>query len=173
MESVNKVGLTPDEVAMRLGVSSSVVRKWLGKGTLRGVRVGKLWRVPEQAIKQWFDSNNPPGRTAQARAEQVATAWGDRCGRDGCGDPHYLLAVIDGEMVPGVYDYCDDYRELEAEVVRIVGVPWDTLDAAAIVDAADEAAERAARAVAASCTEEEIQALREEIAEEEEEEEDD
>jgi len=37
--------LTPDEAAERLAVSPKTLRDWLRTGMLKGVKVGRLWRV--------------------------------------------------------------------------------------------------------------------------------
>ena len=44
--------LTPEEVAERLRLSVITVKKWLRQGKLQGVKVGKLWRVPEEEVKK-------------------------------------------------------------------------------------------------------------------------
>jgi len=46
--------LKPEEVAEKLGVSPQTVRKWLAKGYLKGIRVGKLWRVSEEDLKKFL-----------------------------------------------------------------------------------------------------------------------
>lgn len=38
--------LTPLEVAERLRVNREVVYKWLQSGKMKGIRVGRLWRIP-------------------------------------------------------------------------------------------------------------------------------
>jgi len=37
--------LTPSEVAERLRVNREVVYKWLQSGKMKGIRVGRLWRI--------------------------------------------------------------------------------------------------------------------------------
>ncbi len=37
--------LKPKDVAERLGVSESTIKRELEKGKLRGIKVGKLWRI--------------------------------------------------------------------------------------------------------------------------------
>lgn len=37
--------LTPEEAAERLAVSPKTVRDWLRSGELKGVKVGRLWRI--------------------------------------------------------------------------------------------------------------------------------
>ncbi len=44
--------LTPEEVAERLRLSVITVKKWLREGKLKGVKVGKLWRVPEEEVEK-------------------------------------------------------------------------------------------------------------------------
>lgn len=37
--------LSPDEAARRLGVAAKTVRAQLASGKLRGLRIGRVWRV--------------------------------------------------------------------------------------------------------------------------------
>lgn len=55
--------LTPDEAAERLAVSPKTLRDWLRTGALRGVKVGRLWRVRPtdlEAFIQEPDMSEPP-----------------------------------------------------------------------------------------------------------------
>jgi excisionase family DNA binding protein len=51
--------LTPEEAATRLNVSPRAVREWLRQGKLRGVKVGRLLRVPESAIAEFLKPTGP------------------------------------------------------------------------------------------------------------------
>ena len=44
--------LTPKEVAEKLKVSEQTVLRWLRNGKLKGVKVGKLWRVKEEDLRE-------------------------------------------------------------------------------------------------------------------------
>lgn len=44
--------LTVEQAAQRLQVAQSTVRRLLAKGELRGMKRGKLWRIPESAIME-------------------------------------------------------------------------------------------------------------------------
>ena len=44
--------LTPKEVAEKLRVSEQTVLRWLRNGKLKGVKVGKLWRVREEDLQE-------------------------------------------------------------------------------------------------------------------------
>ncbi len=46
--------LSTEAAAELLGVEVSTVRKWLRRGRIPGRRVGKLWRIPEQALIEWL-----------------------------------------------------------------------------------------------------------------------
>ena len=48
--------LTPEEAAELLDVAPTTVRSWLRKGILKGSKVGggKLWRINEEAIDEFF-----------------------------------------------------------------------------------------------------------------------
>lgn len=42
---------TPEEAAEFLRVTPRTVREWLRTGRLKGVKAGRLWRVPEDELK--------------------------------------------------------------------------------------------------------------------------
>lgn len=43
--------LTAEQVAEMMQVHLGTVRAWLRSGQLRGVKVGRVWRVPESALR--------------------------------------------------------------------------------------------------------------------------
>ncbi|MEW6572953.1 MAG: helix-turn-helix domain-containing protein [Bacillota bacterium] len=45
---------TPEEVAEKLKISRSTVYLWLRQGRLKGVKVGDLWRISEEAIQEFL-----------------------------------------------------------------------------------------------------------------------
>lgn len=49
--------LTPEEVAERLSVTVKTVREWLRTGELTGVKLGRIWRVREEDLIAWVESN--------------------------------------------------------------------------------------------------------------------
>lgn len=48
--------LTPDDAAKALLVKSSTVREWLRTGKLKGVKMGRLWRVKESDLGEFLKS---------------------------------------------------------------------------------------------------------------------
>lgn len=46
---------TPEEVAEILKVSVITVKKWLRNGELKGVKVGKFWRVREEDLQEFLE----------------------------------------------------------------------------------------------------------------------
>ena len=48
--------ITPEEIAAELRVSVSVVSAWLRKGMIRGVKVGKYWRVRPEDYRSFIDA---------------------------------------------------------------------------------------------------------------------
>lgn len=46
--------LRPEEVAEILQVSRRTVVRWLKEGKLKGVRVGKLWRVRREDLEEFL-----------------------------------------------------------------------------------------------------------------------
>lgn len=57
--------ITPDEIADELRVKVVVVYAWLRKGTLRGLKVGKYWRVRRADYQAFLElmTNVPPDKT--------------------------------------------------------------------------------------------------------------
>jgi excisionase family DNA binding protein len=47
-----------EEVAERLGMSKYTITEWLKAGRLRGIKIGKYWRVKESDLQAFLD--NPP-----------------------------------------------------------------------------------------------------------------
>jgi acetyl-CoA synthetase len=43
---------TVEEAAAEIKISPQTMAKWLRAGKIRGVRVGRLWRVPESALDE-------------------------------------------------------------------------------------------------------------------------
>jgi len=46
---------TPDEVAMQLRTTALRVREMLREGRLPGVRCGRRWLIPEDALAKWIE----------------------------------------------------------------------------------------------------------------------
>jgi excisionase family DNA binding protein len=46
--------LTPEDAAKALVVKSSTVREWLRTGRLKGVKMGRLWRVREGDLEEFL-----------------------------------------------------------------------------------------------------------------------
>jgi excisionase family DNA binding protein len=44
---------TPEEIAERLKINVRTVNRWIASGKLRAIRVGRLWRVPDSAIREF------------------------------------------------------------------------------------------------------------------------
>ena len=63
IELKDRLYLRPAEVIKATGISRSVVYQALLSGTLRGVRVGRSWVVPLDAVHEWL-SDSPDNRTA-------------------------------------------------------------------------------------------------------------
>jgi excisionase family DNA binding protein len=61
---------TPQDVAERLGMSKYTITEWLKTGRLKGVKIGKYWRVKASDLQTFID--NPPPLQPQAREEKNA-----------------------------------------------------------------------------------------------------
>ncbi len=45
---------TPEEVAEILSVKESTVRHWMRAGIMPGIKIGKFWRIPEEALTKYL-----------------------------------------------------------------------------------------------------------------------
>jgi len=54
--------LTPEEVAECLVVSPKSIREWLRIGKLKGVKVGKLWRIRERDLEAFLEGSEKGNR---------------------------------------------------------------------------------------------------------------
>jgi acetyl-CoA synthetase len=48
--------MTPEEVARKFVVPLNRVHYWLRAGRLRGVKVGRAWRIPESALLSFLST---------------------------------------------------------------------------------------------------------------------
>jgi excisionase family DNA binding protein len=55
--------LTPEEAAERFAVSPRTIREWIRLRKLRAVRVGRLLRVPESAVRDFIRPLDPTDNT--------------------------------------------------------------------------------------------------------------
>lgn len=60
--------LTPEEVAEILAVPVETLRVWLRQGKIRGVKVGQLWRIPQEAVEEFT-------RPKKEKDFSVYTTW--------------------------------------------------------------------------------------------------
>jgi excisionase family DNA binding protein len=52
---------TPEGAAEALMVSPKTIREWLRIGKLKGVKVGRLWRVRERDLQELLQTSPPSG----------------------------------------------------------------------------------------------------------------
>lgn len=60
--------LTVEEAATRLKVDVETVRRWLRSGQLSGVKIGRLWRIPSNALLALTTAPAPPQQEAFPQA---------------------------------------------------------------------------------------------------------
>jgi excisionase family DNA binding protein len=57
---------TPEEAAEMLKLNPETIRRALRDGRLRGNQFGRVWRIPESALKAWIDdTSNAKGESAR------------------------------------------------------------------------------------------------------------
>ncbi|WP_338819583.1 helix-turn-helix domain-containing protein [Neomoorella thermoacetica] len=52
---------SPHEVAKMYNVKEETVRKWLYRGNIRGIKMGRLWRIPESALREFIEGGGEKG----------------------------------------------------------------------------------------------------------------
>lgn len=84
--------MTPAQVARRLQVTEHTVYEWLRKGSLRGVKLGRLWRVSVDDLDVFLRGGRGVAEplTAEEAAESDA-AWHAYLSGD---DPGETLAEV-------------------------------------------------------------------------------
>jgi excisionase family DNA binding protein len=70
--------LTLAEAAEALRVSQATVRRLIDAGELRGVRVGRLWRVPKAALEAYLGGDDDPLYALEALARNGGADAGDK-----------------------------------------------------------------------------------------------
>lgn len=88
--------LTVEQAATRLNLHPITVRVHLRNGILRGIKRGRVWRVPESALLE----NTPKVSQWEAAAERLAPVYAESLATDG----ELTLAVTSPRKI---YDYDD------------------------------------------------------------------
>jgi excisionase family DNA binding protein len=58
MAKINEEVYTPNEVSELLKVKPDTIRRWLKDGILKGVRAGRLWRIPERELQEFLGNHS-------------------------------------------------------------------------------------------------------------------
>lgn len=51
---MEKITLSANETALRIGISKSKTLEMLHQGEIPAVRIGRNWLVPEEALEKWL-----------------------------------------------------------------------------------------------------------------------
>jgi excisionase family DNA binding protein len=52
---------TPEELAEEYRVSENVIRKLLRDGTIKGVKIGRQWRIADEEWQEYLRQNSKEG----------------------------------------------------------------------------------------------------------------
>jgi excisionase family DNA binding protein len=63
--------LTVEQAAAKLQISPKTLKDWLRAGRLKGVRLGKLWRVKERDLEEFVEWGSDEDRNDIAAAEEA------------------------------------------------------------------------------------------------------
>ena len=70
-----EIYLTPEQVAERLQLSPITIRRQLKRGVLRGIKKGRVWRVPESAVSEGVIAKANDQNRWQQDAERIAAIY--------------------------------------------------------------------------------------------------
>jgi excisionase family DNA binding protein len=45
---------SPEEIGEQFNVKPATVRKWIREGKLKAVKLGRLWRIPEEELQRFI-----------------------------------------------------------------------------------------------------------------------
>lgn len=80
--------ITPGEIAVELRVSVGTVSGWLRKGMLRGIKVGKFWRIRLEDYHSFLDAQtNTPMSSGSPCQQSQASRSTSRSEHPGDADP--------------------------------------------------------------------------------------
>lgn len=55
--------MTPAQVAERLQVTERTIYKYLSEGSLEAVKLGRVWRITEEQLREFLDRHTKGGIT--------------------------------------------------------------------------------------------------------------
>lgn len=67
--------LTPAQVAELLQMETETVQGWLRTGRLKGIKIGRYWRIREEALDQFIKEAEQGSEEARAFSQAVQDAW--------------------------------------------------------------------------------------------------
>ena len=59
---------TPEEVAEILSVKEATIRLWMRNGAMPGIKIGKFWRIPEEALEKYLENKSREIELVEAEA---------------------------------------------------------------------------------------------------------
>lgn len=71
---MNQILLTPEQVAQRLQVTERTVYTWLRSGRMRGVKLGRLWRVTEEDVAAFLGGIASPALAPPSKSVPPLTS---------------------------------------------------------------------------------------------------
>jgi excisionase family DNA binding protein len=63
--------LTVEQAAAKLQIAPKTLKDWLRAGRIKGVRLGKLWRVKERDLEEFVNQGADEDRADIAAAEEA------------------------------------------------------------------------------------------------------
>jgi excisionase family DNA binding protein len=91
--------LTPSQIAERLRTTERTLYNWLRSGHLSGMKVGRLWRIPEENLAAFLQSNGHDKFDEPLTSEEAAdseAAWAAYVRGEDPGEP---LEVVREELM--------------------------------------------------------------------------
>lgn len=67
--------LTVDQAARRLQIAPYTLREWLKHGRLRGIKLGRQWRVPERSLRELHTESLAPQIRHVPQTDDTERRW--------------------------------------------------------------------------------------------------
>ena len=120
-EMMEREYISPEEAGQIIGVKAKTIRAWLKTGKLLGVKLGRIWSIPQEDFKKFLQKSNPiidvdvdsyrgrghyPGYVRQLLIEAIEETYPRNEGTSG------LWTVLGGQQeakrVLGKFWFCTD-----------------------------------------------------------------
>lgn len=109
---------TPDQVAETLSVAKKTVLAWLRAEKLKGVKIGKYWRVMEQDLEEFLEQNRVGDRFIEVKKRKEIKPDSGVKVFDQATQRWYEFEVTEGKTLTNVYGIPHDNGMTAEELAK-------------------------------------------------------